>query len=182
LQNICEWKQVQPFPRQYMVSSNGEVYSTRAKKIIKPNHDKHGYLYYVLCVNGDRRTIKAHRLVANAFIPNPDKKPTVNHKNGIRDDNCVNNLEWATNKEQVNDQRTKDNLKKAHGRTDYQAMGARRNFGRKQMLVNWNNGTKNVYPSLKAAAEATGINYGHLSEILHGKRPQRKEFSIEAAP
>ena len=178
MQNSCEWRPTHPFPNEYRVSSDGRVFSIRANRIIKPNHDKHGYLYYVLCVDGARRTVKAHRLVANAFIPNPDGKPTVNHRNGIRDDNRADNLEWATSMEQTHDPLTKRNLDAAHKRTNYQEMGAKRNFGRKPVSITWPDGKAEFYPSLLKAARATGVNYGHLSETLNGKRPQRKEFAI----
>lgn len=178
MEGIKRWKQIQMFPKQYMVCDDGSVYSIRSKKIIKPNHDKHGYLYYVLCVGSVRKTVKAHRLVASAFIPNPDEKPTVNHRNGIRDDNRAENLEWATNKEQMSDPLTKVHLDAAHNKTNYREMGAKRNFGRKSVSITWPDGKKELYPSLLEAAMATGVNYGHLSETLNGKRPQRKEFAI----
>lgn len=176
--STSEWKPSPIFPSHYLVSSDGDVYSIASKKVLKPATDKYGYLYYTLCVNGERRCVKAHRLIATAFIPNPSSKPTVNHKNGIKSDNRVVNLEWATNKEQTNDPLTFSHMKTVWGNTDYQAMGMKRNYGRMPVSVVKANGETIEFPSLLTAAKELGANYGHLSETLNGKRPQRKDFSI----
>lgn len=128
MKNICEWRKTFIFPDYYSVSENGAVRSERNGKILKPATDKYGYHYYVLCVEGKRHTIKAHRLVAMAFIPNPENKPTVNHKNGIRTDNRVVNLEWMTNKEQSNDPLTRQHLLADSITRDYKAMGGIEKF------------------------------------------------------
>lgn len=165
------------FPEQYSVSDSGEVMNKGTGKILKPNHDKYGYLYYVLCVLGQRKTVKAHRLVAIAFIPNPENKPTINHKNGIRDDNRVQNLEWATNKEQSNDANTYPKLVKSCMKR-VKTIGAYRNYGRKKVTIIFadNAITRKEFDSLKNAAKECCISESKLSEILNGKRKQRKEF------
>lgn len=180
-ESICKWMPSPIFPNEYLVSNCGDVYSLVSKKNLKPNIDKSGYYYFVLCVNGNRRTVKAHRLVAVAFIPNTYNKPTVNHKNGIRTDNRVENLEWATHKEQSNDPNTKPHLLAALEKRDFRGMGAKRDFGRKPVVVVRLDGTQTHYPSLLAAARDLGVNYGHLSETLNGKRKQRKQFWIRKA-
>lgn len=88
----------------YLVSTNGEVKHTNSKKILKPRKNKQGYLYVDLSL-GHRKLVKSvlvHRLIAETFIPNPDNKPQVNHKDGNKQNNCVNNLEWVTNQENIN--------------------------------------------------------------------------------
>jgi hypothetical protein len=172
------FKPISGFEGFYSIGNAGSVRSERTGRLLKPATDKYGYLYYVLSVNSRRKTVKAHRLVASAFITNPENKPTVNHKNGIRYDNRVENLEWATHKEQTNDPLTRKNLSAAHDRTDYQAMGAIRNFGRREVTVTWEDGRSETYPSLLSAAQATGTNYSKLSEILNGRRKQRPNFCI----
>ena len=63
--------------------------------------DSHGYMYVTLSVHGSDTDKKVHRLVAEAFIPNPDNKPQVNHKNGIKSDCHATNLEWVTARENL---------------------------------------------------------------------------------
>jgi len=158
------------FDGLYSVTSDGMLYSSRSGKFLKPSTDKYGYLYFVISIAGKRYTLKAHRLVAEVFIPNPDGKPTVNHKNGIRHDNRVENLEWATSKEQAADAAKRDALPGVWARTDYRAMGAKRDFGRRKTAVYQSNRLLGVYGSLLEAAKTHHANYSKASECAHGKR------------
>jgi hypothetical protein len=101
---------VKPIPgyQGYFVSSTGTVLSFRHRNgyrkdplIMRQFVKRDGYLQTQLTRDdGARRSENVHRLVAMAFIPNPENKPTVNHKNGIKTDNTPGNLEWASRKEQ----------------------------------------------------------------------------------
>lgn len=154
----------------YAITADGKLYSFRSGKFLSPNKDKYGYLYYVISINSVRSTYKAHRLVAKAFIENPDNKPTVNHKNGIRSDNRVENLEWATFKEQQHDPLTMKNRQIVVDITDFYSMGAKRNFGRKKTAVYEKDKLLGVYDSLKIALTHHSTNYGKASECANGKR------------
>lgn len=106
-----EWRKVVEWEEYYEVSNKGRIKSLARirnsimgqipmkEKIRKLYHHPHGYMYVSLCKNNKSKYYKVHRLVAKAFIPNPENKRTVNHKNGIKNDNRVENLEWATHSE-----------------------------------------------------------------------------------
>jgi len=94
-------KEIRGFEGFYSVTSHGRVWSHRRKKWLKPCIAGKGYLFVTLSVNGDDIDKKIHRLVAEAFIDNPGKKPQVNHKNGIKTDCHVKNLEWVTARENL---------------------------------------------------------------------------------
>lgn len=112
------WKDIKGYEGYYQVSDLGRVKSlARVKEIrkgifgnkkenfIKPTKNRKGYLNLKLCKKIDgicsEKSVVIHRLVANEFLENPLNKPQVNHKNGIKDDNKVDNLEWATGSENV---------------------------------------------------------------------------------
>jgi hypothetical protein len=108
------WKGAVGYEGFYQVSNLGNVKSCErvvkhargGNKLLKPkdmrlNSDKYGYKIVCLCKNGEEKTNKVHRLVANTFIENVDNKLQVNHINGIKFDNNVYNLEWATPSENL---------------------------------------------------------------------------------
>lgn len=175
--NICNWRHTNIFLGQYLVSDKGEVFSIRTNRVIRPAPDKYGYLYYVLCVSGKRCTVKAHRLVALAWIDNPQNKPAIDHINGIKTDNRVENLRWVSNKENTNNPATLPRLLNAIKNRDYSRLGEKTDFGRKPVKVVYLTGEVKVFPSLKSAAESTHKSYSHLSDIVNGKRKQDRRFT-----
>ena len=91
-----EWKQVVGFENRYLVSNTGKIYSILAQRILKTCISNKGYeLVCLRNINGKRKQYSVHRIVATAFIPNPNCYPIVNHKDENKTNNIVNNLEWC---------------------------------------------------------------------------------------
>lgn len=101
------WKDVPEYEGLYMISNLGNVLSKvpnngkPKKKIMKQSICSSGYMKVVLSKNGNHKQHMIHRLVAKAFIPNPENKETVNHIDGNKKNNCVDNLEWNTYSENL---------------------------------------------------------------------------------
>lgn len=109
------WKDIKGYEGLYQISTQGRVKSLKRtrhcknqfgeytvedpEKILNPGKNNHGYMSVVLYESQKRKTISVHRLVALSFIPNPSRKAQVNHKNGVKHDNRIKNLEWVSNGE-----------------------------------------------------------------------------------
>lgn len=90
-----------PYCEDYLVSINGDVFSLKSKTFMKKQIDRYGYNYVSLTINKKKIKKKIHRMVCETFLPNPEKKPQVNHKNGIKTDNRLENLEWCSQTENM---------------------------------------------------------------------------------
>lgn len=88
------WKSINGFDKGYMISSTGRIRD--GEKILPLRKHHRGHLRVELLKNGKIKKIRVHRLVAEAFIPNPNNYPVVNHKDGNMENNNVTNLEWCT--------------------------------------------------------------------------------------
>ena len=100
------WKDIKGYEGKYQISNKGNIRSlnyrrTGKTKILQPGKDKDGYLLIGLRKDGKKKTYKIHRLVAEAFLENPNKKPQINHIDGNKQNNHISNHEWTTNKENM---------------------------------------------------------------------------------
>lgn len=150
------WKAItdEDFHEYYEVSSQGQVRRTETKRILTQKLISCKYPACPLRKPGKSGTKYVHRLVALAFIANPNSYPVVNHKNGISTDNRVENLEWCT-----------------YGYNNLHAVstGLRKNF--KRAVEQWSSDGKKLietFESCKEAKDKTGTHYGNISRVCRG--------------
>ena len=113
-----EWRPIEGYEGLYEVSNTGRVrsldrycYRLHKGKVLSPAKDTDGYLQVVLHCNGKQHQRKVHRLVAQAFIENPDNLPEVNHKDEDKTNNRVDNLEWCDRSYNINYGSRKDKVR-----------------------------------------------------------------------
>jgi hypothetical protein len=100
------WKDIDGYEGIYQISTMGRVkrlvgYSCKRERILKPCPNGRGYLHVGVLKNGKRKNLRIHRSVAVIFIPNPENKPQVNHIDGVKTNNRIDNLEWNTASENI---------------------------------------------------------------------------------
>lgn len=96
------WKDIKGYEGLYQVSNLGKIKTVKGNKTRKLQYDNQGYAHILLCKNNTPKRYKVHRLVAEAFIQNPNNYPFVNHKDEIKSNNNVDNLEWCNAKYNAN--------------------------------------------------------------------------------
>lgn len=95
----------------YQITDDGRVWSKKTNKYLKPSKDRRGYYFvFIRDNNGKYMNKRIHRLIAEAFIPNPDNKQYIDHINTIKTDNRICNLRWCTLKENNNNPISKQKL------------------------------------------------------------------------
>lgn len=145
-------KKIKNFPN-YTVDTNGTVKNNKGQ-VIKPEITNNGYERVSLSNNQIKhKRMSVHRLVADAFIPNPNNLPQVNHKNENKRDNRLENLEWSS---------ALHNLE--HSRVIEKASVAK--FTKVRCIT-----TGKVYDSIKEAADSLGLYHSNIVACCNGRRP-----------
>ena len=153
-----EWRDIEGYEGLYQVSNLGRVRSLNCRGhkgcmgILTPRLDGKGYEMVALYKEGKARNIKVHRLVAQAFIPNPNNYPQVNHKDENKTNNDVKNLEWCTNEYNHN-----------YG-TRNERVG--KSLSKKVICIT----TGEIFNSMREACRKYNISVGSMTECCQGKR------------
>lgn len=160
-----EWKKIKGF-ENYEISNEGEVRNIITGLVLKQADNGRGYLEVGLHINKKRKHKYIHRLVAEAFIPNPESKPEVNHIDENKTNNNVSNLEWVT--------RTENNNYGTHN----ERLGISRS---KPIYVLYPDGTEEYYSGVRIASRALGIHDSSIVAILKGRYKASSGLKFEYA-
>lgn len=163
----------------YMISNMGNVKSlnynrTGEEKLLKQQINKNGYpIIRISNIYKHKITLYVHQLVAKSFLPNPNNYPCVNHKNEVKTDNRVDNLEYCT-KQYNNIYGTRNERigKALKGKNMTETQNIKQHNELKKPIVQYDKNNKliGIYESAKQASELLGISKTHISNVCKGKR------------
>lgn len=147
----------------YAVSNTGKVKNVKTGNELKQVENKQGYMTVGLCQNGKKACFRVHRLVALMFIENPENKPEVNHIDGNKHNNNVDNLEWNTRKE--NDSHARENGLKHENKP--------------VKITDINDNTTMIFYSISEASKFIGVNNSNLCRALKKRTGIYHNYKIE---
>lgn len=178
---IENWKILKIGIKSYFVSDMGNIKDEYGnfKKIYKI---KNGYFITNIDNGYSSKPYYIHRLVASAWIDNPLNKAQVNHIDENKANNCADNLEWTTPKENANHgTRNKRMAETKRCNGDYERLKDFNKTKRKPVIIQWKNGKVDVANSIKSAADLIGIHRSTVSAILHKKIKNKNDYELSFA-
>lgn len=171
-------KQIPNYPH-YKASTDGRIWSDYSNKFLVSSRVSGGYTSVELFENGSSKRITVHRLIALTFLPNPNNLPCINHKNEIRDDNHVSNLEWCTHKYNSNYGNCKAKIK-ANRKLSPEKLRKVQLAGIKAVSRQVKNvSTGEEFQSVISASRKYKVNAAHISEVCKGKRKSAGGYKWE---
>lgn len=172
------WSPIKNYP-EYMVSTRGRVWSNKKGKLLKTRPmDDWGHVGVDLCKNGKRAHKYMHRLMAEAFLPNPDNLPVVRHINDIPDDNIIDNLAWGTWGDNTQDAIKNGSFKYP---TDEDREKGWKVCRVPIIAINLKSGERTRFDGVGIASRELGICRTGISKVLTGKRDQTMNYKFEYA-
>lgn len=175
------WKEIEGFDN-YQISNLCRVKNIKFNRLVKPLLDNRGYIMVNLYKEGKMKRLSLHRLIAIAFIPNPENKPCIDHINTDRSDNRIENLRWCTQKENhnnplslinhskaakgriVSEEQKKNQSEKMKGRYKGNKWGSKKII---QLTLDGN--FVREWESIKDAADSLGVSSPAIWNCLNGK-------------
>lgn len=161
----------------YMISNYGRVWSEKSQCFMKPKPmDKHGHMGVCLTHKGKPCYFYIHRLMAMAFIPNPDKHPIVRHLDDIPNNNELENLAWGTQKDNW-----KDCVNNGHY-TPFTDEARRHSIEKSRtpvMATNVKTGEQHLFDSQRDAADTLGLQQANIWKVLNGQRAHTEGWYFE---
>ena len=172
------WSDIVGYEQLYQISNFGTVKSLsnnkiKKEKILKQVKTTNGYLFVNLCKNGKRKFYQIHRLVAQAFLPNPENKPCIDHINTNKTDNRVCNLRWVTAKENMNNPLSIDKLKNKLGIKHHNSKPVLQLTLTGELIKKWN--------SIRDVERELGINQSNISKCCKGDVKSAGKFKWQYA-
>lgn len=163
-----ELRDIKGYEGKYMISDDGQVWSNYKKGFLKPYERPDGYLCVNLYKNGKPTGFSIHRLIAQAFIPNPNDLPIINHKDENKHNNCVDNLEWCNYSYNNSYGNRKNKIQQKIGRKTYQ-------YDLDGNLIA-------VWPSQQEASRQLNISSGNINYVIRGKLKSTHGFIFTDTP
>ena len=171
------WKVSQLFGGAYEASNDGLIRRTGSDEIRKQFKTGNGYQIINVFVDGKHHTGLVHRLVASAFIPNPDQKKEVNHIDGNKQNNNISNLEWVTPRENIAHARMNGLIKESDAHLESLADGAYGANLKRMKSVRRSDGI--VFRSIADAATATGCSRKNVANVANGDYEYARGYGFE---
>lgn len=166
LNNSAEWKTIENYPN-YLISSDKNILSINKMGLLKTGINKGGYITIGLSNAKGRNKLLFHRIMANAFIPKIEGKNVVNHKNGIKTDNTISNLEWVTSQENAK-HATDTKLNDISKRKSKRCINVEQYTINDIFIKKWN--------SVREAANTLKINRNTIFEVCNNNRKSAGNF------